>query len=281
MRHFIHSRRNIVIAAAVLVLLLVSAGLTLRFAQQNQQPKNNDTPQSLAAGVASEDMAKIPIYPNAIPVELPSNERVSGALDYTVEAYRQDVLVFYQNALPNKGWSLYYTWTPSELEYIWQDPNLSLPYLLHLVVDLDQGNVLVPPADLYIRIWREPDPNNIQLLNDAQNVQTKDEVMVSQTDVGLSRSDNVRTISYLTGHKPEDILTFYSNILPLYGWTIDNPDEPSEPNFHGGLHEGTTYHYYSSDGGPSSGAVVNIVITPGTTQQAEVQLKIAGSRLRK
>ena len=252
-----YKRHSLALFALIVVALLVIAGLTLYFVQ-NHTP-GNDTVESLSAelpikeaSAPSDDLAKVPLYPNAVPVELPPNERVPGALDFHVTANSGDIQTFYDNALPKNGWSLYYTWAPNVLEYIWQDPKLALPYLIHLTIFLDQGDVLLPPTvtDVNLHIWREPDPNDVPLMNGAQSIQSKDDVLTSQTDVGLSRKDNVRTVTYLVDGKPDDVLAYYETMLPTYGWTVDNPDQPSSPTFR----EGITYHYYSSDyngdGGP-------------------------------
>ena len=173
-------RRSVAVIAFILALVLLLLALSWAFSLFRAPGSANNMSDSLAAVLTSvprEDLSKVPIYPNATPVELPPNERGPGALDFHVTANSGDIQTFYENALPKNGWSHYFTWATNDVEYVWQDPKLALPYLVHLKIFLDQGNVLLPPTvtDVNMHIRREPDPNNIPLMTGAQasKVRTK------------------------------------------------------------------------------------------------------------
>ena len=245
---------------------------------------NNTTealPVSVSPTLPDEDMAKLPVFPNALPMDLPPNQQVPGALAFSISAYSGDVLTYYQTELPKKGWSLYDTYAPISLEYTWEDANLALPYLLHLALYAQDDVVSPQPKDtiLYLHLWREPDPNNISVLDDAHNLQTHDAV-AEDIELGSTIRTDERIITYLTGHSIEEAVSYYEMLLPKNGWLKTSSLHPPPPS----LSDGTTYYYSSTahTGGccRQFGATVNIVAKTDLSGQTSVELRIRGTRLR-
>jgi hypothetical protein len=161
------------------------------------------------------------------------------------------VLDFYEKALLDKGWALYQRWGPNSAEYEWQDSKLMMPYSIHAVISAGgEAPAGEGPSVIHITVGPQPDPNNIPIYPDAQQVEKKD-VLVTQVISQEPIKDEERRVTFATNAEPAQVEAYYKDKLPQYGWTLGEGPGPY-------FSEGITFTFRRSAGVTFlTGSVVN------------------------
>ena len=194
----------------------------------------------------------LPVYPGA---KLTSHFGISaqaGAVEYVfaTNSSRDLVEAFYKDALAKRGWKLTHegavqtkSWDSHGMGFVWRSQGKSVPtrkYLAAAFWLMPEGGTNV---SLSLEAW--PDPMEVPMYADAQNVQTE-----------TAQGSLDHTVRYITGAQPEEIQAYYSDMLPKYGWWLV-PD--SGPDIRS--------NYGRADGSEGSSVVVHISrVSSGQTQ---------------
>ncbi|MFL5734632.1 MAG: hypothetical protein ACJ78Q_15830 [Chloroflexia bacterium] len=182
------------------------------------------------------------------------------------------VFAFYSNTLPNDGWRQYGRVSGSLVHYWWQDKEKRNSNAIYtsIAVENTSGNTQ-KPSTIIITAWLEPDPNNIPLYRGAQD-RTQKDIILNDEEQGIDI--NERVVTYTVAATPQEVLDFYSAVLPKDGW---GPNDERTVGFTGGVTYKANAHGATLGG---AYALLNIAATAEAGGRTRVQLLIQGADLR-
>lgn len=183
--------------------------------------------QSTAFTGRYRDIEFIPLYPGA---------KIADPDQYKDEPYGRElrlfttddinsVVEFYTRALAKNGWVPTADRVPSALDkrvgdlgmFIWNDPANTVPWGMSLRVSVD-------PSDISVNYQRFPAiGKGLAIYPSASNIKTTcSENFVMR--FSAEDEDYQVTIqnSFITQASPQEVTDYYSQVLPTYGWWLEN-----------------------------------------------------------
>jgi hypothetical protein len=217
---------------ALLLLLAIGGGCSsARSAQDTEattavvatsSPDISNRAQSTIVPVRSSvpSLDQVPMYPNARDKSATSNEAPawSSASFQTSDALDK-VVQYYKEQLPTQGWTLTEETPDSQaLTFLWTDPEKAPLDNFELHVLIENRAEVQTHVRLLMRHWS--DPTEIPLYRDATNIKVD-----YFKDPNLDELWQHVTV-YETGARPEELETYYRNLLQSLGWEYEQVSGP-------------------------------------------------------
>jgi Tfp pilus assembly protein PilP len=216
---------------------------------------------------AMADVETIPVYPGSQQVETDTSELPQArTTSFTAAASRESVYKFYLETLPLKGWITKGTGSTTLIMH-WSDSSGKVPWRLFLNMSFWAADAQTTVVTAHVSRW--PDPNNLPVYPDAQNLTAKDAV----DEDGFKD----RVLTYSATASPEQVTKFYREMLTQYGWH-ETDSEQDKSN------QGGSFYYGRGDESSARtigiGSTVTFAVKPENENQVQVEIRVRGTDLR-
>jgi hypothetical protein len=153
----------------------------------------------------------VPLYPGASEWRETSTVSTHPTMWKTIYATtdpHEKVTAYYRDHMPSLGWVM--TRGGTYPSFVWKDKDGNTPWSLLLEVSVTPSYSGGTGVTLLIDYW--PDANKIPVPNNRE---------YDKVTTVLTKNENkqpVRTTTYLTSAKPDEILDYYEAVLRRWGW---------------------------------------------------------------
>jgi hypothetical protein len=177
------------------------------------QMSNDINKQTTVASLMTEG---IPIFPGA--KQHSGKEKdgpYSGLYMFVTTAPMEDVIAFYKQELANKQWVLaleHGVGNRYNMIFDWKNPRNEIPLRRHLDIGFSTPSSH-SQTDILLDFSRWPDPTQVPLYPDAQNVEVK---WGKDPDGGYVQ----RVITYESGANTAAVVAYYKDMMGQHGWRI-------------------------------------------------------------
>lgn len=209
----------------------------------------------------------MPLYPGAKLEQVDSSHQVANAkvIQFEVAANPLDVMSFYKDILVKKGWVLRSEVSLRQLGFTWADPAAILPWGLDIDMPItysynSERKAMTTWGTIYLR--RVPDVHKIPFYPGGQ------QISVSKDHIEAGSNPDHKT--YMVKATPPEIEAFYKNVLPQYGWILD---EGTNDN----ITQGITYKFRLGSVSDLRGAYVTVSTKADEGTQTRVDIVANGN----
>ncbi len=248
-------------------LLAVKTNGTLHAIEAAPVPLDPTATSILLSSVTVTDVENLPLYPNAEQVkEEPFDPRTpySHLIYFQAPATTQDVIAFYEQELPKKGWlpnnaNIYGLSLDEYRGFYWVDR--VLPFRVTLSIHINK----LSDNRTSVSLWsgRTPDASAVPTYPGAEHIQVSD----TPLPVGAGRVQRLTT--YLSSASVTDIRQFYQTTMLESGWRLNDEGRMDMP--------GTLYSYFAGNTDHPFSANVSILIRTEDSGMTEVEIRARGN----
>jgi hypothetical protein len=225
------------------------------------------TASTLISSVTITDVDTIPLYPNAEQVkEEPFDPRTpySHLIYFQAPATTRDVIAFYEQELPNKGWlpnnANIYGLSLDEYRGFYRVDRV-LPFRVTLSIHINK----ISDNRTSVSLWsdRTPDASTVPTYPGAEQIQ------VSDTPLPIGDGSVQRLTTYRSSAKITDINQFYQTIMLESGWRLSEESSMEMP--------GTLYTYHAGNTDHPFAANVSVLVRAGDSGMTKVEIRARGN----
>jgi hypothetical protein len=213
------------------------------------------------------DVENLPLYPNAEQAkEEPFDPRTpySHLIYFQAPATSQDVIAFYEQELPRKGWipnnaNLYGLSLDEYRGFYW--PDKVLPFRVTLSIRINK----ISDSRTSVSLWsgRTPAASAVPTYPGAEQIQ------VSDTPLATGDGSVQRLTTYRSSANVADINQFYQAIMLESGWRLSEESSTEMP--------GTLYTYHAGNTDHPFAANVSVLVRTGDSGMTKVEIRARGN----
>jgi hypothetical protein len=213
------------------------------------------------------DVENLPLYPNAEQVKeepLDPGTPYSHLIYFQAPATTQDVIAFYEQELPRKGWipnnaNLYGLSLDEYRGFYW--PDKVLPFRVTLSIRINK----ISDSRTSVSLWsgRTPAASAVPTYPGAEQIQ------VSDTPLATGDGSVQRLTTYRSSANVADINQFYQAIMLESGWRLSEESSTEMP--------GTLYTYHAGNTDHPFAANVSVLVRTGDSGMTKVEIRARGN----